>query len=269
MLTEELQDCHLSVDGWVATLTLDRPDARNAYSDAMLRSLLLAFDRVEADDAIRVLILTGAGPAFSAGGDLKLMKEHAGMFEGAPAKLRERYLDGIHQIPRRLGRFRKPVVGAINGHAIGAGLDLAAMCDIRVGSARAKFGSTFVKLGLIPGDGGAYFLARAVGFSRALELVLTGRLFSAVEAERFGLLHDMVEPDFVLERAQDYARMLADNPPIAVRLAKDLAYRSRSLDAESALNLAATYQGIAQNTADHDEGVAAMLEKRDAVFRGE
>jgi enoyl-CoA hydratase/carnithine racemase len=268
-MTLELDDCRFEADDHIAILTLDRPDARNAYSQAMIASMLKAFDHVEADDDIRVLVITGEGSAFSAGGDLKLMRDHAGMFAGEPAQLREGYLDGIHQIPRRLERFRKPLVGAINGHAIGAGLYLACMCDIRVGSRRAKFGSTFVKLGLIPGDGGAYFLARAIGFSRALELVLTGRIFEAVEAEKLGLLHEMVEPSFVREKAMEYAKMLAANPPIAVRLAKDLAYRSREMSAGDALNLAATYQGIAQNTADHDEGVAAMLEKRDPEFRGE
>lgn len=268
-MSQKFKDCRLSIDGAIATLTLDRPEARNAYSEAMITGILQAFDDVEANDAVRVMVITGEGDAFSAGGDLKLMKDHAGMFEGTPARLRERYLDGIHQVPRRLHRFRKPVVGAINGHAIGAGLDLAAMCDVRVGSARAKFGSTFVKLGLIPGDGGAYFLARAVGFSKALELVLTGRIFRAVEAERIGLLHDMVEPSFVMEKALEYAQMIARNPPVSVRLAKDLAYRSREMGVEEALNLAATYQGIAQNTADHDEGVAAMLEKREPTFNGE
>lgn len=268
-MVQSLKDCRLEKNGTTATITLDRPDARNAYSEEMIESLLAALDDVEADEGIRVLIITGEGDAFSAGGDLTMMRDKTGMFAGVSAELRERYLDGIHAIPRRLARFRKPVVGAINGHAIGAGLDLACMCDVRVGSRRAKFGSTFVRLGLVPGDGGAYFLARAVGFSRATELVLTGRVFDGVEASDMGLLHEMVEPSFVMEKAMNLARQIAANPAIATRLAKDLLYRSREMSMDEALNLAATYQSIAQRTEDHDEGVRAMLEKRTPEFKGQ
>ena len=260
----DLTDVRYEVEGAIATLTLNRPDARNAYSERMLDDLEAAFAAADGDPAVRALVLTGAGSAFSAGGDLKLMQEHAGMFEGDPARLRERYLTGIHRVPRMIAAFRKPLIAAINGPAIGAGLDLACMCDIRVASSRARFGSTFVALGLIPGDGGAYFLARVVGFPRALELVMTGRVFDAIEAERLGLLHELVEPSEALPRARAYAEQIAAHPPEAVKLARSLVYRSWELSQDQSLNLAATYQGIAQNMPEHDERVRAMLERTES-----
>lgn len=264
----DLPDLRRAQDGAVLTLTLDRPAARNAYSDEMVVSLVQAIDEAERDDSVRCVILTGAGPAFSAGGDLKRMLQHDGMFAGGPAELRRRYIDGIQRIPRRLALADKPVVAAINGPAIGAGLDLACMCDLRIVARGAQLGSTFVKVGLVPGDGGAYFLSRTVGFSRALELMLTARLVDADEAERIGLVHRVVEPAELMPAAMMLARQLADLPPVALRLTKRAAYRSRDCELEQALELAASYQGVAQNTADHGEAVRAMLEKRSPTFTG-
>lgn len=262
-------DLRYDLDGPVARITLDRPTARNAYSEAMVDGLVRAIDLAERDDGVRCIVLTGEGPAFSAGGDLKRMLQKEGMFAGGPADLRRRYVDGIQRIPRRLTLAEKPVVAAINGPAIGAGLDLACMCDLRLAARGAQFGSTFVKVGLVPGDGGAYFLARAVGFSRALELMLTGRLVDADEAERIGLVHRVVAPDELLSAAHALARELAALPAVAVRLTKRAAYRSYDLDVDAALEVAAAYQGISQNTADHREAVAAMLERRPPRFTGE
>lgn len=256
------------VDGlwWV---TLDRPEARNAYSEAMVDELVAAFDQLEGDDAVRCVAVTGAGKAFSAGGDLKLMLAHEGMFEGDARGLRARYMMGIQRVPRRLARFGKPVIAAINGAAIGAGLDLACMCDLRVATRKAKLGSTFVKVGLVPGDGGAYFLARTIGFPKALEMVLTGRLVQGDEALQLGLVHSLAEDaDALLADVRARATVLCGLPPVALSLAKSAAYRSWDLPLDGALELAATYQGVAQNTADHDEAVRAFLEKRDPVFTG-
>lgn len=253
----------------VALLTLDRPDARNAWSEPMLDAFTQALDRAQDDDHIRAVVLTGAGRAFSAGGDLKLMLEHQGMFEGDAARLRSRYLEGIHRAPRRMSRFDKPIIAAINGPAIGAGLDLACMCDLRVAADNASFGSTFVKIGLIPGDGGAYFLARTIGFPRALDLILSGRVIDAAEALHIGLVHDVVPPDQLLQAALQRAHTIAQNAPLAVRYAKTAAYQSWDLPLDAALNLAATYQGIVQNSEDHDEGVRALLERRAPDFKGQ
>ncbi len=264
----ELTDLRYEHRGELAILTLDRPDARNAYSTAMVESLVQALDIAEADDQVRCIVLTGAGKAFHAGGDLKRMREQSGMFEGGPVALRRRYLEGIQRVPRRLAACDKPVVAAINGAAIGAGLDLACMCDVRVAARGAKLGSTFVKVGLVPGDGGAYFLARTIGFGRALELVLTGRLVDADEALGLGLVHAVVEREALMEAALLRARMIAANAPLAVQLTKRAAYRSWDLDLETALELAASFQGMVQNTEDHREAVEAILGKRPPQFRG-
>ncbi|MCY1007792.1 enoyl-CoA hydratase-related protein [Nannocystis pusilla] len=265
----ELTDVRYDLEGATALVTLDRPAARNAYSEAMVESLVHAIDLAERDDAVRCVILTGAGPAFSAGGDLKRMLNKEGMFAGGAAELRRQYIDGIQRISRRLALADKPIVAALNGPAIGAGLDLACMCDLRLAARGAQFGSTFVKVGLVPGDGGAYFLARAIGFSRALELMLTARVIDCDEALRIGLVHRVVEPDELLPAARALASELAALPPVALRLTKRAAYRSHDVGLDAALELAATYQGVAQTTADHREAVAAMLERRPPRFTGE
>jgi enoyl-CoA hydratase/carnithine racemase len=264
----QLEHVRYATQGPIATITLDREDARNAYSEPMIPSLMAAFDAAQADASVRVAILTGAGSAFSAGGDLKAMRDRSGMFAGGPVELRTRYVDGIQRVPRRIRAFEKPLIAAINGAAIGAGLDLACMCDLRVASERAKFGSTFVKVGLVPGDGGAYFLARAVGFPRALELMLTGRVFDAAEAVRIGLVLEAVPADALMARARALAEAIADNAPLAVRMTKRAAYRSLDADFEGALEMAASFQGMVQQSADHLEAVDAILAKRSPSFTG-
>ncbi|MEC8253775.1 MAG: enoyl-CoA hydratase-related protein [Planctomycetota bacterium] len=241
----------VDVDGAVATITLNRPEARNAYSDEMCVQLCDAIEQCQRDQAVLAVVLTGAGASFHAGGDVKAMKARAGMFAGGPAELRQRYLDGIQAVPRRIATFRKPLICAINGPAVGAGLDLACMCDLRVASRSAKLGSTFVKVGLVPGDGGAFFLARTVGFPRALELMLRGRILSAEEAMQIGLVHEVVDDKDLLPRARALADELASLPADALQLTKRAAYESWNSEVHRALELAATYQGVAQNHPDH------------------
>lgn len=254
--------------GAAALVTLDRPEARNAYSEAMVESLVAALDEADRDPEVRCLVLTGAGRAFSAGGDLKRMRDKEGMFEGGPIGLKRGYEANIQRIPRRFAQLDKPVVAAINGPAIGAGLDLACMADIRLASFEARFGSTFVKVGLVPGDGGAYLLARTVGLPRALDLMLSARTIDAAEAERIGLVQRVVAPDVLLEETLAYAELIAQNAPLAVQLTKRAVYRSYEANLELALEIAASYQGMAQNTQDHFEAVDAMLEKRAPRFSG-
>ena len=264
----QFEDLRYQTDGAVVNITLDRPDARNAYSAAMVTSLVAALDAAEADASVRCIVLTGEGKSFHAGGDLKAMRAASGMFEGGPLALRRQYVDGIQRVPRRIAACDKPIIAAINGAAIGAGLDLACMCDLRVAARGAKMGSTFVKVGLVPGDGGAYFLARVVGFSRALELVLTGRLVDADEALRIGLVTDVVEREELLPAAINLAQTIAENAPLAVQMTKRAAYRSWDADVDTALELAATYQGMVQNTEDHKRAVEAILGKTTADFVG-
>src|SRR5690606_3212289 len=241
-----------------------RPEARNAYSDEMCTQLVAALDAAERHADVRCAILTGTGQAFHAGGDIKAMKARSGMFAGDANELRQRYLDGIQAVPRRIATFRKPLFAAINGHAIGAGLDLACMCDIRIAARSAKMGSTFVAVGLVPGDGGAFFLSRTVGFPRALEMMMNARVLDSEEALRIGLVHEVTADEQLLEVTRQRASKMAALPSAAVQLTKRAAYQSWHSDMQGALELAATYQGIAQNHPDHLEalGIAVPSDRK-------
>ena len=245
------QHVRFEVEGNLATITLDRPEARNAYSDAMCTQLVAALDAAAHDQHVRCVIMTGSGQAFHAGGDIKAMKARSGMFAGDASELRQRYLDGIQAVPRRIAEFRKPLFAAINGAAIGAGLDLACMCDIRIAASSATMGSTFAAVGLVPGDGGAFFLSRTVGFPRALEMMMNARVLNSDEALRIGLVHEVTTDDALLATTRERASKMAQLPATAVQLTKRLAYQSLDGGMHRALELAATYQGIAQNHPDH------------------
>jgi enoyl-CoA hydratase/carnithine racemase len=254
----------------VETWTLNRPEARNPVSDPdVVETLVEAVDRVNADPEVRAVVLTGAGSAFSAGGNVKDMAAHRAPFDGPPAVLRERYRQGIQRIPRAMYACDVPVVAAVNGPAIGAGCDLACMCDVRVAATTATFAESFVRLGLVPGDGGAWLLQRLVGPARAAEMTLTGDTVDAETALEWGLVSRVVDPQDLLETAQGIAARIAANPPQAVRLAKKLLREAAHQSLDSALELSAAYQAIAQRTGDHDEALAALLEKRQGTFTGE
>ncbi len=255
-----MEDVTYSTDDAIATLTLDRPEARNAYSSEMAGGVVDALDAAEADSDVSALVITGKGDAFSAGGDLKAMKERSGMFAGDATELRRNYMEGLQRVPRRFNTFEKPVIAAINGPAIGAGLDLALMCDIRIAAEDAKFGSTFAKVGLIPGDGGAYLLTRIVGFPKAVELILTARVIDADEALDIDLVNRLVPRDEVLDEATSMARRIASLPDKAVQAAKATLYQSVDNDLETSLQLTAAMQGCVQSTEDHDRAVDELLE---------
>lgn len=255
-----MKDLTYETSDAIATITLDRPEARNAYSSEMASGLVDCIDRADRDDEIRAVIVTGAGDAFCAGGDIKAMRDRSGMFSGDPVELRKNYLDGLHQVPRRFQQFEKPTLAAVNGPAVGAGLDLSLMCDIRISSADATYGSTFARVGVIPGDGGAYLLQRAVGFPKALELILTARLIDADEAREIGLVNHVVDPDEVTEKTRDMAEQIASLPPKAVQLAKTAVYRTADSDFESAMQLTAALQALVQHTDEHDQAVRDVID---------
>lgn len=256
-----MADILTDIDASIATVTLNRPKARNAWSSEMVDGLIDALDRFGRDDAVRVVVVTGAGPTFCAGGDLKAMRDKSGMFSGDPVELRENYLRGLQRVPRAFDAFEKPVIAAVNGHAVGAGLDLTTMCDIRIASSRARFGSTFARVGVIPGDGGAYLLPRLVGFAKAVELILTARLIDADEALSIGLVNEVVEPDQVMDRARAVADEIAELPPKTVRMAKATLYRCVDQDLDTSLHITAAMQAAIQHTDEHLQAVEAMLAK--------
>ena len=258
----------VEADGPLLWVTLNRPGHSNAFSDAMIADLCGVLREADRDEAIRVIILTGAGNSFCAGGDVKAMEERTGMFAGEPDELRRRYIRGIQQIPRTTEALHTPLVAMVNGPAIGAGCDLACMCDIRVGSSHARFGETFAKLALVPGDGGTFFLQRVVGYPRAMELSLTGRIVGADEARDIGLLNHLVAAEALREETEKLAGSIAANSPVAVSMIKRAIRQARTAEIEGHLDLLAAYQGITQRTDDHFEGIRAMKEKRAPKFKG-
>lgn len=254
-------------DGPVVVATLNRPDVRNAITETAHSDEIADFcARMTRDTSVRAIVLTGAGSAFCAGGNVKHMLEKKGMFEGSPQTLRNAYRAGIQRIPAALYELEVPVIAAINGPAIGAGLDLACMCDVRIASSSALFAESFVKLGIVPGDGGAWLLPRIIGMARATLMTLTGDTIDAAKALDYGLVGEVVPPQEVLPRALAIASSIAANPGHATRLAKRLLREGQDMKLASLLELSAAYQAIAHHTHDHEEAVAAFLQKRAPVF---
>ncbi|WP_085995145.1 crotonase/enoyl-CoA hydratase family protein [Nocardia paucivorans] len=256
--------------GDVVVWTIDNPEQRNPISDeATIDALERAVHAANRDHTLRVAILTGAGSAFSAGGNIKHMRDKTGMFGGSPAELRQGYRHGIQRIPKALYHCEIPTIAAVNGPAIGAGCDLALMCDMRIASTRATFAESFVRLGLIPGDGGAWFLPRVIGMSRAHRMAFTGAAIDAATALEWGLVDEVVEPERLLDAAHGLAAEIAANPPHALRMTKRLLREGRHQSLESLLELSAAMQALTHHTADHDEAVAAMLQRRAPRFTGD
>jgi enoyl-CoA hydratase/carnithine racemase len=259
----------LDIEGAIATITITRPDAMNALGqpgDGDVFENICA--QINADRAVRCAILTGEGRAFSAGGDVKAMKERTGAFGGSPAEIREAYRGNIHKIIKSLWNLEVPLVSAVNGPAIGLGCDVACMGDIRIASEKAKFGVTFLKLGLIPGDGGAWLTPRIVGWSRACELLFTGEVVDAQTACDWGFVSRVVEADALMDAARAMAHKVAAQPPHALRVTKALMRQGQTAAFDTIMELSAASQGLMHHTGDHEEGVDAILEKRTPVFAG-
>ncbi|MDX2233102.1 MAG: crotonase/enoyl-CoA hydratase family protein [Hyphomonadaceae bacterium] len=255
--------------GAVATLTIERPDVLNALGDdGDGAAFEAACGEIAADRSIGCVVLTGRGRAFSAGGNVKAMADKEGAFSGAPHEIRDRYRNNIHRIARALHTMETPMVAAVNGAAIGLGCDVACMADIRIASEHAKFGVTFLKLGLIPGDGGAWLLPRVIGQSRAAELLFTSDVIDARTAAEWGLVSRVVAADVLMGEAMALAQRIAQQPPQALRLAKTLMRQGQTTTYDTLLELSAAAQALMHHTADHHEGVAAILEKRAPAFKG-
>jgi len=259
----------LDRDGPVATLTLSRPEAMNALGEqGDGDAVAAACAELAADRSIRAAILTGEGRAFSAGGNVKAMLAGEGNFAGNPAMVREGYRGNIHKALRALHGLDVPLIAAVNGPAIGLGCDLACLADIRLASAKASFGVTFLKVGLVPGDGGTWILPRVIGMSRAAELFYTGRVITAEKAAEWGLVSEVVAPKELMDRARALAAEIAQQPPYQLRATKTLLRQGQSVSYDTMLELAASTQGLMHHTEDHREGARAILEKRPAVFTG-
>lgn len=256
-------------EGHFAVLTLNQPETRNALTDIdLVDAVVESCEAANQDMDIRALILTGAGPVFSSGGNIKHMRDKIGTFKGDADEVRDNYRAGIQRIPRAFHNLDVPSIAAVNGPAYGAGCDLTLMCDIRIASNTALFAENFVKVGIIPGDGGAWFLPRVVGLPRAMEMTFTGEPIDAAKAKDWGLVSEVVEPEELMNAAKDLAQRIAANPPQALRWAKRLLREGQNLGLDALLDMAGTFQGKLHQTEDHMEAVTAILEKRKPHFKG-
>lgn len=258
-------------EGPVLTVTLNRPEKRNPISEiVMVDALCDTFMAADRDLSVRAVILTGAGSAFCSGGDLKQMAPDVGDLRASlPAQTRRNYRAAIQRLPLMFHALEVPVVAAVNGPAIGAGCDLALMCDIRIAARSARFAESFVTLGITPGDGGAWLLPRVVGFAKASELALTGEAIDAQEALRIGMVSRVVEDVDLPDAARAIARKIAANPPHATRMTKRLLREAQTATLSNILEMSAAMQALAHATADNDEAIAAFLERRAPDFKGD
>ena len=254
-------------DGGVVTLTLNEPATRNAVSPAITQAMVAHIRAINEDLSIRCVILTGAGEGFSSGGNVKDMKEKKGLFGGSPAEIRRSYWNGIQQIPLAMYELEVPSIAAVNGAAIGAGCDLSLMCDIRIAGRSAVFAESFMRVGLVSGDGGAWHLPRVVGLSKAYEMTFTGDFIRAEEAMRIGLVSRWVEDADLMTEALALAQRIAANPSHSLRLTKRLLRDSQHVSLPIALELASSSQALVQHTHDQYEAVSAFLDKRDPKFQ--
>jgi enoyl-CoA hydratase/carnithine racemase len=255
-----------SPDG-IATITINRPEKMNSFTLDMLEDWHAGLLDAHTDPDVRAVILTGVGRAFCTGADVSAGTGRNLMRHGASLIENRNFLrDSVQRIPRLVSILEKPYIAAVNGAAVGAGMDMASMCDIRFASERAIFAMTYIRMGLTPGDGGAYYLPRIVGLARALDLIWTGRRMSAQEALEMGYVTAAVPEDELMERTRAYALQLAKGPAVAIQQSKRLVYRSLELDADAALDLAQHAIILCQHTEDSKEGPQAFLEKREPTF---
>lgn len=249
----------------IATITLNRPKARNAFSPEMIRQWPEYLRKAREDDSVRVIVLTGKGDTFCSGGDIKDMAD--GKLKSWDMK---NFLwQGVHRIVLAMEDLDKPVIAAINGAAMGAGLDMALMCDLRICSNQAKLAESYIMMGLVPGDGGAYFLPRIVGMPRAMELLLTGDAVTAEDALEMGLVNRVVKHDSLMEETLRFANRIASKPPLAVRMMKRAVHQSLTSSLRSHLDYISSQISLLSQTRDHQEAARAFLEKRKPVFVGE
>lgn len=257
-------------DNHIAIMTMNRPQRLNAMNEEMWTEMTQAFDSLDKDEDVRVLVITGSGRAFCAGGDVNPVEQGGEkVLEMSHSESIRRY-ERAHaiEVTRHLRRLEIPVIAMVNGVAAGGGMDLALACDIRIGSEKTRFIVAFTQLGITPAMGGTWFLPRILGFPKAAEIVFTGDPIEAKDAERLGLLNRLVPSADLEQETMAMARKIVSNPPIALRLAKVQMYKALTGDLDDNLDLSAPLQTIALMTEDYREGISALREKRKATFKG-
>ena len=248
----------------IAIITLNRPEVRNAFSKEMITLWNKFLREARSDEKVRVVVVTGLGDTFCSGGDIKDMAE---------GKLRswdmKRFVwDGVHRIALTLEDLDKPVIAAVNGAAMGAGLDMALMCDIRICSDKARLAESYINMGVVPGDGGSYFLPRLVGSAKALELLLTGEVLSASQALALGIVNRVVPHERLMEETLVFSNIIASKPPLAVRMTKRAVYQGMNSTLRAHLDYISSQLALLTETRDHIEAARAFLEKRKPDFQG-
>jgi len=259
-----MSDLLYEVKDKIATITLNRPDKLNAFTGPMIDAWARALAEAQADDGVNVIVVTGAGRAFCAGGDVARMRET----KPTPLENKNQLWENIHRVPRTLEAMDKPVIAMVNGLAVGAGMGMCLMCDVRIASDEARFSTGYVRVGLVPGDGDTYFLPRLVGAAKALELLWTADFVDAQEALRLGIVNRVVPAGDLAQQTHDFAAQIADGPQVPIRMIKRLVYQSLRLDLRTHLDLVSSHMAVVRETADHAEGVAAFKEKRPPKFQG-
>jgi enoyl-CoA hydratase/carnithine racemase len=255
--------------GPIATLTLNRPARLNVLAEEGDGALFADMaKRINVDGELRCVILTGAGSAFSAGGNVKQMRDKSGMFAGPPETIRANYRDNVHPIVRALWEIEVPLIAAVNGPAVGLGNDVACLADIRIAADTANFGASFLRIGLVPGDGGAWLLPRIMGSARAAEMLFTAEIIDAKTALAWGLVSKVVAPDRLMDEARALTAKIARQPPGVLRMTKKLLREGMTADFETIMARSAEFQALAHASEDHAEALAAFFEKRDPVFKG-
>ena len=270
-----MKDLLFSVENGVAKITLNRPERLNAFSVEMIELWIEALETVRDSENIRVLVISGNGRGFCSGGDIKSMQNGQGFLHSdgtedltSTALARKNAIwKKVQRIPLLLQEIDKPVIAVIHGFAFGAGFDMTLACDIRVAAESTLISESYVKAGLVPGDGGAYFLPRLIGVDRALELLWTGKVLSAQEAWEMGLLTHIVEEDKLEEFVNQYVQKLVEGPQQAIRLTKRAVYQGLDMNLRTSLDMVSSSFGMVTELEDHHEGIKAIIEKRMPNFR--
>lgn len=259
-----MADLEYTVTDGIGTILLNRPHRKNAFTAEMIDQWARILVEARTDPDARVIVLTGAGDAFCSGVDLSSVDGE----RRSPLQRKEHLTDHIHRIPYALEDLDKPVIAAINGVAVGAGMDMALMCDMRIIARSARLSEGYIRVGLVPGDGGCYYLPRLAGQAKALELLLTGDFIDAEEAARLGIANHVVDDDDLPAATTRLARKLADAPPVAVRTIKRAVYQSARADLRTALDLISSHMSVVTSTQDSAEALAAFREKRPGRYVG-
>ena len=259
----KLIDSKFSIVNKVGTLTFCRNDIRNALTGScIIDDIINTIEYINKNNTVSVLIITGEGKAFSSGGNIKEMLKKNTSFSGPVDDVEKKYRYGIQQIPLNMEKIEIPTIAAINGPAVGAGFDLACMCDFRIMSNNAFLAESFINLGIIPGDGGAFFLQRLIGYQKAAELTLTGRKVSALEALELGLILKKVDPSQLIKETKKFAIEIAKKPKNTIRYTKRLLKMGAKLPLKEFLDFCALFQGISHNHKEHKDELKKIKRKK-------